>query len=138
MDVQNVLIHLGKVSYEMVLRTASRFIGYFESLANIFMNTYSVYHEVRKHHEAMFRITLQSKDKSVKTYLKCFIAELVEVEKSDDMLATMVFKQSMYVHSPFPSKLNKRKHDYATLVKCFDITGDLTDWMKRLEEQHLS
>ncbi|RXI09168.1 hypothetical protein DVH24_023329 [Malus domestica] len=80
-------------SYEMVLRTGNRFSGYFKSLVDIFMNTYSVYREVRKHHEAMFRMTLQSKDKSLKTYLKIFQAELAKVEKPDDKLATMAFKQ---------------------------------------------
>lgn len=43
----------------------------------------------------------QSKDKTPMIYLKCFWAELVEVEKVDDKLETMVFKQGLYVYSPF-------------------------------------
>lgn len=67
----------------------------------------------------------QSRDGSLMIYLKCLCTEIVEIEKPDDRLATMAFKQGMYVHSPFSYKLNKRKYDYATLVECLN---DLTDW----------
>lgn len=55
---------------------------------------------------------------------------MVEVEKPDDKLATMVFKQGLYVHSLPSQKLNKRKYNNLTLVKCFDIVNDLTRTIK--------
>lgn len=56
-------------SYEMVLVVAARTINYFESLIDIFTNTYSMYHDIRKSHEAIFRMIPQSKDESLRTYL---------------------------------------------------------------------
>ncbi|RXH80798.1 hypothetical protein DVH24_004712 [Malus domestica] len=80
----------------------------------------------------MFRIVPQSKEESLRTYIKRFQAEVAEVEKPDNRLATMVFnrgafKQGLHVHSPLSEKLNKRKYDYITLVECFDIVDDLMD-----------
>lgn len=69
----------------------------------------------------------QFKDESLRTYLKRFQAELAEVEKPDGKLAIMTFKQGLYVHSPLSQKLNKGKHDYATLAEFFDIIDALTD-----------
>ncbi|KAB2626960.1 hypothetical protein D8674_020578 [Pyrus ussuriensis x Pyrus communis] len=63
----------------------------------------------------------------LRTYLKRFQAELAEVEKPDGKLAIMTFKQGLYVHSPLSQKLNKGKHDYATLAEFFDIIDALTD-----------
>ncbi|KAB2597180.1 hypothetical protein D8674_000100 [Pyrus ussuriensis x Pyrus communis] len=73
------------------------------------MNTYSVYREVRNHHEALFRMTFQFEDKSLKTYLKRFRPELAKVEKPDDKLATMAFKQSLYVNSPLSPEAEQEK-----------------------------
>ncbi|KAB2611259.1 hypothetical protein D8674_019291 [Pyrus ussuriensis x Pyrus communis] len=60
---------------------------------------YLLYHDVRKRHKALFKMTPQSNDESLMTYLKRFSAELAKVEKLDDMLAIMLFKQGLY-HSP--------------------------------------
>ncbi|CAN6687677.1 unnamed protein product [Malus baccata var. baccata] len=62
------------------------------------------------------------------TYVKRFRAKLVEVEKSDDKLAIMAFKQGFYVHFSLSQKLNKRKYDCATLIECFNMVDDLIDW----------
>lgn len=43
----------------------------------------------------------------------------------DDRLATIDFKQGLYVYSPFSQKLNKKKYDYTTLAECFDIVDDI-------------
>lgn len=102
-------------------------IDYFETLADIFTNTYSVYRDICKHHEDMFRMVNQSKDESLRIFLKRFRVELAEVEKPYDRLATITFKRGLYIYSPFSQKSNKRKYDYTTLAKCFDITDDLTD-----------
>lgn len=40
----------------------------------MFKNTYAIYHDIRKRHEAMFKMIYQSKDESLKTYLKHFLA----------------------------------------------------------------
>ncbi|KAB2612117.1 hypothetical protein D8674_039694 [Pyrus ussuriensis x Pyrus communis] len=72
-------------------------------------------------------MTAQAKNESLKAYLKQFHAELVKIEKSNDRLATMVFKQGLYIHSPLSQKLKKKKYDYTILTKCFDIADDLID-----------
>lgn len=54
------------------------------------------------------------------------------MEKSNDKLATMAFKQGMYVLSLISQKLNKMKHDYATLIECFDISDNLTNWNEKI------
>lgn len=56
-------------SYEMVLGVAARTINYFESLADIFTNTYSMYRDICKSHEVIFKMIPQSKDESLRTYL---------------------------------------------------------------------
>lgn len=53
---------------------------------------------------------------------------MAEVEKPDDKLPTMTFKQRLYVYSLIFQKLNKRKYDYATLAECFNIVDGLTKW----------
>lgn len=118
---------LGDLAMRWFSKLPARSIGCFESLADIFTNTYSVYRYVCKHHEAIFNMAAQSKDESLKAYLKRFCLELAKVERPDDRLATMVFKQTFYVHSPLSQKLNKRKYDYATLAKCFDVVNELTN-----------
>lgn len=69
----------------------------------------------------------QSKDESLWAYLKRFCLELAKVERLDDKLATMAFKQALYVHSPLSQKINKRKYDYATLAECFNVANGLTN-----------
>lgn len=70
----------------------------------------------------------QSKDESIYAYLKQFRAKLVEVEKHNDRLTIMAFKHALYAYSPLSQKLNKKMYDYVTLVECFDIVDDLSDW----------
>ncbi|KAB2626865.1 hypothetical protein D8674_020483 [Pyrus ussuriensis x Pyrus communis] len=70
----------------------TRSIDCYETLPDVFINTYSVYRDVCKRHKVMFRIVPQSKEE----------IELIEVEKPNDRLATMVFKRMLYVHSPYP------------------------------------
>lgn len=60
-----------------------------------------------------------------------FRAKLIEVEKPDNRLATMKFKRDFYVHSHLSQKLNMMKYNYVTLVECFHITNNLTDWDKK-------
>ncbi|KAM1996389.1 hypothetical protein ACFX15_029341 [Malus domestica] len=76
----------------------ARSIDYFETLVNLFTNTNFVYRDVRKHHEAMFRLLPQTRDESLRAYLKHFRTELAEVQKLDDKLVTIAFKRSIYVH----------------------------------------
>lgn len=85
----------------MVSELPAKSIDYFESLVNMFTDTYLVYRDIRKSHEAKFRMIPHTKDKTLWIYLKRFWAELAEVEKFDDKLATMAFKQGLYVYSPF-------------------------------------
>lgn len=56
------------------------------------------------------------------------LTELAKVEKPDDRLDTIAFKQRLYFHSTFSQKLNKKNYDYATLAMCFDVADYLTDW----------
>lgn len=84
----------------------ARFIDCFESLADLFTNT----------------------------YLKRFRAKLAKVEKLDDRLPSMAFEQGFYVHFSLSKKLNKRKYDYATLIECFDMANDLTDWNDKIRK----
>lgn len=44
--------------------------------------------------------------------------KLAEVERLDNILTTMAYKQGLYVNSPFSQKLNEKKYNYATLAKC--------------------
>ncbi|KAM1000128.1 hypothetical protein ACFX13_006929 [Malus domestica] len=82
------------------LELSARSIDCFESLANIFTNTYSMYRDMRKHHKAICRMAPQSRDESLITYMRHFRVQLAEVKKPDDRLPTMAFKQRLYVHSP--------------------------------------
>ncbi|XP_068339016.1 uncharacterized protein [Pyrus communis] len=79
---------------------SARSIDCFESLANIFTNTYSMYRDIRKRHKAICRMAPQSRDKGLITYLRHFCVQLAEVEEPDDRLPTMAFKQRLYVYSP--------------------------------------
>lgn len=56
-------------------------------------------------------MAIQANNESLRAYLKQFLAKLVEIEKSYDRLATMGFKQGLYVYSPLSQKLNKKKYD---------------------------
>lgn len=49
-----------------------RSIDCFETLADLFGNTYLEYRDVRKCHEAMIIMLIQTKDESLKDYLKSF------------------------------------------------------------------
>lgn len=63
------------------------------------------------------------------------------MEKSDDRMATIVFKRGLYIYSPLSQKLNKRKYDYTTLEECFDIADNLTDWddkSRRQQPNHIT
>lgn len=91
-------------------------IDCFKNLVNIFTNTYLVYHDVQKRHEAIFIMVAQIKDKILMAYLKWFHSKLTDVERLQDRLATMAYKQRLYVNSHFSHKLNKKKYDYATLT----------------------
>lgn len=103
---------------------STRLIDFFKNLVNIFTNTYLVYHDVQKRHKAIFIMVAQSKDKILMAYLKRFHVKLAEVERLDDILAIMAYKQGLYVNSLFSQKLNKRKYDYATLAECMtSLTG---------------
>lgn len=57
-----------------------RSIDYFETLADLFTNTYLVYYDVRKCHEAMFRMLIETRDENLRGYLKRFRVELAKVE----------------------------------------------------------
>lgn len=111
----------------MVLGIANPLIDSFASLVDIFANTYSMYRGVRKSHEAILSMSSQTKNESLRAQLKRFRAELVEIEKLDDRLATIDFKRRLYVHSPLSRKLNQKKYVYTTLVECFDISNGITD-----------
>ncbi|RXH71485.1 hypothetical protein DVH24_018840 [Malus domestica] len=67
--MQDVLIHFGGTHHKML---STCYIVCFENLANILTNTYSVYRDVCKRHEAMFSMTAQTKDESLRAYLKQF------------------------------------------------------------------
>lgn len=81
---KNVPVHLGMTRYEMYFELPTMSIDYFETIVDLFMNTYYVYNDVRKCHEAMFRPPPQIKDESLIAYLKRFWAKLAEVEKPND------------------------------------------------------
>lgn len=40
----------------------------------------------------------------------------------------MAIKRGLYFHLLLSQKLNKKKYDYDTLAKCFDIAYTLTNW----------
>lgn len=52
----------------MYLELLTMSIDYFESIADLFMNTYSVYNDVWKRHEAMFRPPPQITDENLIAY----------------------------------------------------------------------
>ncbi|KAB2636136.1 hypothetical protein D8674_026670 [Pyrus ussuriensis x Pyrus communis] len=68
---------------------STRLIDCFKNLVNIFTNTYLRFH-----------------------------VKLAEVERLDNILTTMAYKQGLNVNSPFSQKLNEKKYNYATLAKC--------------------
>ncbi|RXI07418.1 hypothetical protein DVH24_026554 [Malus domestica] len=55
----------------------------------------------------------RNEDESLRAFLKWFHDELVEEERPDDRLATMAFKQGLYVHLPFSQnrKPNGKRED---------------------------
>lgn len=67
-------------------------INNFKTFVDMFTKTFIIYRDVRKLREAIFSMKPQSKNKSLRNYLKQFRTELAEVEKPNDRLATMAFK----------------------------------------------
>ncbi|CAN6557546.1 unnamed protein product [Malus baccata var. baccata] len=91
MDVQDVPIYLGGTCYKIVLKIVSPY-----DLTNIFPITYYVYCDVRNVMRPFFSMSTQTMNEIFRAYLKRSCAELVEIEKLDDRLTTMDFKQGLY------------------------------------------
>lgn len=86
------------------LELLSLLIDNFETLVNTFTNTFSVYHDVRKYHKAVFNMKPQCKNEILMNYWKRFRVKLADVKKPDDKLAMMDFKQGIYIHSALSQK----------------------------------
>lgn len=100
-----------KTCHEMVFKIASQLHWHFWKPSRhlhehlLFMSWCS------QAYVAIFSMAIQANTESLRAYLKRFLAKLVEIEKSYDRLATMGFKQGLYVYSLLSQKLNKKKYD---------------------------